>query len=286
MEEKQMKKALAVVLVLCMMLAAFPAFAESAGETAPAGSGLGDLLSGLLGGSENGEGNGSDLGSMLSGLVDELKKDGSGLVDKLKKEGSELGAKLKETLGGALKEKLMKELANPDSKLSGLLAGLATNMTKGGEADLGSILGMLLGGSAPVEGAETADDGETLEETLKRLNEEAEAETGDSVPGKKEAKSVEEFYGLWKDSKFTLLGEEYDMSDYNEGVFIGENTYYVTEDGKKSPDYQYPETAELTIVNGILKINSDGHWSNFVLTEDGTLVEPSGTLTIYLVRAE
>ena len=76
------------------------------------------------------------------------------------------------------------------------------------------------------------------------------------------------------------------MSEYNEGVFIGENTYYVTQDGQKSPDYQFPETAELTIVNGILKINSDGHWSNFVLTEDGSLIEPSGTLMICFIRAE
>jgi hypothetical protein len=134
--------------------------------------------------------------------------------------------------------------------------------------------------------APDTDDGETLEETMKRLNEEAKAETGDGVPGKKEAKSVEEFYGQWKDSKFTLLGEDYDMSEYNEGVFIGENTYYVTLNGEKSPDYLYPETAELSIGNGILKVNSDGHWTNFVLTEDGSMVQPSGTIQIYFVRAE
>ena len=51
-----MKKIVALMLVLCMMLAAIPVFAESAEEQAPAASGLGDLLSGLLGGSENGEG--------------------------------------------------------------------------------------------------------------------------------------------------------------------------------------------------------------------------------------
>ena len=291
-----MKKIVALILLLCMMLAAFPVFAESAGEKAPAGSGLENLLSGLLGGSENGEGKESDLGGMLSGLVDELKKDGaglvdkvtkdgSGLVDKLKKEVSELSSKLKETIGKTVKEKIEKELSNPDSKLASLLASFAQGISKGGDADLESILGLLFGGGTPVEGTDT-DDGETLEETMKRLNEEAKAETGDGVPGKKEAKSVEEFYGQWKDSKFTLLGEDYDMSEYNEGVFIGENTYYVTQDGQKSPDYLYPETAELTIVNGILKINSDGHWSNYVLTEDGSIVNPSGTMMIYLVRAE
>ena len=123
-----MKKIVALILILCLMMAAFPVFAESAGEKAPAGSGLENLLSGLLGGSENGEGKESDLGGMLSGLVDdhrklkanlpllvdELKKDGaglvdkvtkdgSGLVDKLKKEVSELSSKLKETIGKTLK---------------------------------------------------------------------------------------------------------------------------------------------------------------------------------------
>ena len=44
-----MKKIVALMLVLCMMLAAIPVFAESAEEQAPAASGLGDLLSGLLG---------------------------------------------------------------------------------------------------------------------------------------------------------------------------------------------------------------------------------------------
>ena len=295
-----MKKIVALMLVLCMMLAAVPVFAESAGEQAPAPSGWGDLLSGLLGGSEGGEGKGSDLGSAISGLVDELKKEAPGLVDKLTKEGSGLVDKLKKEasglldklkkegsgLGSKLKEKLEKELANPDSKLSKALAGFAAGMAKGGDTDLESLLGMLLGGSTPAEGADTADDDETLEETIQRLNEEAKAETGDSVPGKKEAKSVEEFYGHWKESKFTLLGEDYDMSEYNEGVFIGENTYYVTQDGQKSPDFLYPETAEMTIVNGILKINSDGHWSNFVLTEDGSIVEPSSTMMFWFVRAE
>ena len=236
--------------------------------------GLGDLLSGLLGG----EGKEGGLGSQLSGLVEELKKEG-------KEKISQLTSKLK----GKVMEVLLKELANPDSKLAALLAKLAAGKNKGSDdsAGIGSLLGALFGGgSTPDEGAETAEDGETLEETLDRLNKEAEAETGDSVPNKKNAQSVEDFYGLWKESKFVLLGEDYDMSEYGEGVFIGENTYYVTLEGKKSPDYLFPEAAELTLSNGILKINSDGHWSNFVLTEDGSIVEPSGGMLFYYVRAE
>ena len=76
------------------------------------------------------------------------------------------------------------------------------------------------------------------------------------------------------------------MSEYDEGAFIGENTYYVTVDGLKSPDYLFPETAELTIANGILKINSDGHWNNFVMTQSGEIVNPSGSILIYYARAE
>ena len=285
-----MKKIIALMLVLCMALAAVPVFAESAG-----GSGLGDLLSGLMGGSESGEGKEGGLGDLLSGLLGGEGKEGglgsqlSGLVEELKKEGKEKISQLTSKLKGKAMEVLLKELANPDSKLAALLAKLAAGKKDGSDdsAGIGSLLGALFGGgSTPAEGAETAEDGETLEETLDRLNKEAEAETGDSVPDKKNAQSVEDFYGLWKESKFVLLGEDYDMSEYDEGVFIGENTYYVTLEGKKSPDYLFPEAAELTLSNGILKINSDGHWSNFVLTEDGSIVQPSGTMLFYYVRAE
>ena len=285
-----MKKIIALMLVLCMVLAAVPVFAESAG-----GSGLGGLLSGLMGGSETGEGKEGGLGDLLSGLLGGEGKEGglgsqlSGLVEELKKEGKEKISQLTSKLKGKVMEVLLKELANPDSKLAALLAKLAAGKKDGSDdsAGIGSLLGALFGGgSTPDEGAETAEDSETLEETLDRLNKEAEAETGDSVPNKKNAQSVEDFYGLWKESKFVLLGEDYDMSEYGEGVFIGENTYYVTLEGKKSPDYLFPEAAELTLSNGILKINSDGHWSNFVLTEDGSIVEPSGGMLFYYVRAE
>lgn len=284
-----MKKIIALMLVLCMVLAAVPVFAESAG-----GSGLGGLLSGLMGGSETGEGKEGGLGDLLGLLGGEGKEGGlgsqlSGLVEELKKEGKEKISQLTSKLKGKAMEVLLKELANPDSKLAALLAKLAAGKKDGSDdsAGIGSLLGALFGGgSTPDEGAETAEDSETLEETLDRLNKEAEAETGDSVPNKKDAQSVEDFYGQWKESKFVLLGEDYDMSEYDEGVFIGENTYYVTLEGKKSPDYLFPEAAELTLSNGILKINSDGHWSNFVLTEDGSIVEPSGGMLFYYVRAE
>ena len=310
-----MKKIVALMLVLCMMLAAFPVFAESEGGAVPSGSGLGDLISGFLGGSESGEGTDSGLGGLISGFLGgsensegkegslkdlisgflggsesgEGKEGGlrsklSGLAEKLKEEAKEAAS----ALGAKLKEKVLKELSDPDSKLSSLVTKLAASLAKSDKMDVSSLLGLLAGGSKSTGdmAGETADEGETLEETIERLNKEAEAETGDSVPGKKAARSVEEFYGLWKETKFTLLGEDYDMSEYGEGAFIGENTYYVTLDGQKSPDYLFPETAELSIANGILKVNSDGHWSNFVLTEDGSMVQTSGSILIYYVRAE
>ena len=258
-----MKKLIAFTLVLCMMLAAFPACGETAGSR------LGVLLNGLLSGREGAEGEDGSLNSLLSGLADKLKKEG--------KEGaSALSAKVKEELTKALKD--------PDGKLKSLLSGLVKGLDTGDSADLKALLAVLLGGGESAEG--TAEDGETIEETLERLNKEAEAETGENVANRKDAESVEEFYGQWRESRFTLYGEDYDMGEYNEGVFIGENTYYVTIDGEKSEDYRYPETAELTIRDGILKINSDGHWSSFVLTQDGEMVEPTSSMVIYFVRVQ
>ena len=321
-----MKKTIALLLVLCMMLAAFPVFGESTAETAPTEAELEELLSGLLGGSESGqsgEGNGglgellsglmsgseggqsgegkSGLGDLLSGLMSGSEsgqsgedKSGigamlSGLVEKLKQEGKETVS----ALSSKVKEKLAKELANPDSKLSVLISSLMEKWVKGSMSsdeagmDLGSLLGGLLGGSeVPSAEGTSEEDDETIAETLERLNKQAEADTGDSVPGKKEATSVEEFYGLWKESKFTFMGEDFTMDEYNEGVFIGENTYYLTQDGKKSPDYTYPETAEVFIRDGVLKVNCDGHWTTYVMTQDGEIVSPGESLLFYYTRVE
>ena len=141
-----MKKIIALMLVLCMVLAAVPVFAESAG-----GSGLGDLLSGLMGGSESGEGKESGLGGLLSGLLGGEGKEGglgsqlSGLVEELKKEGKEKISQLTSKLKGKVMEVLLKELANPDSKLSALLGKLAAGKNKGSDdsAGIGALLGTL-----------------------------------------------------------------------------------------------------------------------------------------------
>ena len=121
---------------------------------------------------------------------------------------------------------------------------------------------------------------------MERLNQEAEADTGENVPNKIAAESVEEFYGTWTETKFSFLGEEYDASEFGEGIVIGENTFYVTENGEKAGDYQYSENVEMFIRDGVLKTKSEeGHWTTFVLTGDGEIVMSGSSLLFYYVRA-
>jgi len=264
------KKTVALMLVLCMMFAVLPAFAESTGDPEPTGSVLVELLSGLLG--EAGEKlKESDAGSALSGLLDVLKKDdgegSSGLLSKVK-------------------DLLSKVLKDPTGKFAALLSKIKEKLGSGDSADLGSLLGGLLGGGDTSAEPSQEDDDEDIEETMARLNREAEADTGDNVPDKKPAESVEEFYGYWKETKFVFNNEDYDMSDVDEGAFFAENTYYITQGGEKSPDYAYPETAELTIRDGVLKINSDGHWTTYVMTNSGEIVMSGSSLLCYFSRVD
>lgn len=281
-----MKKTIAVVLVLCMLSAVLPAFAESAGETAPKGPGLGELLGGLLSEAEK-KIKESEAGSKLFELLDEAEKkikesDAgsklSGLLDELKKgvgeKASELMPKLKELMSRVLKD--------PTGKFAVLLSKIKEKLGSGDSAGLGSLLGGLLGGGTTGEAA-TGDE-EDIEATIEKLNREAEADTGENVPDRKPAESVEEFYGHWKETKYVFNNEEIDAGDFGEGAYIAENTYYITMNGEKSPDYFYPETAELTIRDGVLKINSDGHWTTYVMTNSGEIVLSGSSLLCYFSR--
>ena len=283
-----MKKTIAVVLVLCMLSAVLPAFAESAGETAPKGHGLGELLGGLLSEAEK-KIKESEAGSKLFELLDEAEKkikesDAgsklSGLLDKLKKDvgegASELMPKLKELMSKALKD--------PTGKFAALLSKIKEKLGSGDSAGLESLLGGLLGGGTTGEAA-TGDE-EDIEATIEKLNREAEADTGENVPDRKQAESVEEFYGHWKETKYVFNNEEIDAGDFGEGAYIAENTYYITMNGEKSPDYLYPETAELTIRDGVLKINSDGHWTTYVMTNSGEIVLSGSSLLCYFSRVD
>ena len=154
-----MKKLIALFLVLCMTLTAVSVFAESAPSTS---SGLGDLLGGLLSSSGKGSGDGAGLGSLLGGLLSG-SGDGAG-------EGS---GKLSELLGGllggsgegsgkisALIAGLKEQLKDPNGKLGSLVNALKSKLSSAGSADLGSLLGSLLGGSGSTKGTGGADAGE------------------------------------------------------------------------------------------------------------------------------
>lgn len=279
-----MKKTVALILVLCMMAAAMPALAGSAGETPPTGSGLGELLSGLLQKAEE-KIKESDSSGILSGLIDQLKKGGgdiSGLLPQLK-------------------ELFSRVIKDPTGKFSALLSKLKEKLSSGGAVDLEALLGTLLGGGDTIDlkalagsllgGAGTSGESdesleEELAETIEKLNREAEADKGEFVPDMKQAESVEEFYGHWTETKIVFDNNEYDMSDAGEGAFFAENTYYITQNGEKSPDYPYPETAELTIRDGVLKICSDGHWTTYVMTTGGEIVLSGSSLLCYFKRAD
>ena len=201
-----MKKTIALMLILCMMFAALSAFAESAGDTEPKDSGLGELLSGILNEAEE-KIKESGEGSQLSGLMDELKKVGGADV-------SGLVSKLKELLSKAMKD--------PTGKFAALLDKINEKLGGGNAGDLGDLeglLGGLLGGS-DTSGESSTEIDEDLEETMARLNREAEADTGENVPDKKPAESVEEFYGHWKETKFVFNNEDFDMTDVGEGAFF------------------------------------------------------------------
>ena len=258
-----MKKTIALVLALCLLAAALPVIAESPRETRMIGSGLGGKLS-----------------DMLGGLKDKIKESKAGsalykLIDGLKDKGGEAAAKLV----SKLKELLSKVLKDPTGKIAALLLKAKEKLDSGNGSELEALLGGDTGETAP-------EDDEDIAETLERLNREAEADTGDSVPDKKPVESVEEFYGHWTETKIDFDGTEIDMSDEGEGAYFAENTYYITQNGEKSPDYLHPETAELTIRDGVLKVNSDGNWTTYVMTNSGDIVMTGSSFLVYFSRVD
>ena len=156
-----MKKLIALFLVLCMTLTAVSVFAESAPSTS---SGLGDLLGGLLSSSGEGSGDGAGLGSLLGGLLSSSGKgsgEGSGKISDLL--GGLLGGSGSGEGSGkisALIAGLKEQLKDPNGKLGSLVNALKSKLSSAGSADLGSLLGSLLGGSGSTKGTGGADAGE------------------------------------------------------------------------------------------------------------------------------
>ena len=193
-----MKKILAMILALCMMLTMVPALAES---TTPAGSET-PASEGLAG--EGGEGSG--LGALLGGLMGGGKEGGSlsnlikTLLEKLKESG--IGAKLSALLG---------QLTS-GSGLSGLLGGLTGGNGEGSGMDLSGLLG----------GLKMTDETETTEELPEAAEDAAGTEAAGTEPTQEEvaeflnglmtmftahaqapanavkADSMDQFVGVWK----------------------------------------------------------------------------------------
>ena len=320
-----MKKILSLILVLCMLVASVPVFAEAPESE----SGLLGLLSGLL--EDEGESQGSSLYYLMefiaglkmriAGNKTMIRAIVSFLVNKLAdKFGGKLGslAGLLGNLGGLSSEGSKSTGSTSDGlgALSGLLGSLSGMTAEGSESssgDLGALAGLLggLGGmtaegseassgdlgalesllgelmsadSSPENGKLSEEDQKAYDDLVTRTKEMVDKETGAGVPGKKEVDNIEEFFGNWKCTEMVIGGEASDMSEAEIGMCIGENMYYTTVSGKQD-ELTAGQSVEMKLENGVLKVKYGDFWSAYVLTEDGTLVEPDDGFEFRYVRA-
>ena len=319
-----MKKILSLILVLCMLVASVPVFAEAPESE----SGLLGLLSGLL--EDEGESQGSSLYYLMefiaglkmriAGNKTMIRAIVSFLVNKLAdKFGGKLGslAGLLGNLGGLSSEGSKSTGSTSDGlgALSGLLGSLGGMTAEGSESssgDLGALAGLLggLGGmtaegseassgdlgalesllgelmsadSSPENGKLSEEDQKAYDDLVTRTKEMVDKETGAGVPGKKEVDNIEEFFGNWKCTEMVIGGEASDMSEAEIGMCIGENMYYTTVSGKQD-ELTAGQSVEMKLENGVLKVKYGDFWSAYVLTEDGTLVEPDDGFEFRYVR--
>ena len=319
-----MKKILSLILVLCMLVASVPVFAEAPESE----SGLLGLLSGLL--EDEGESQGSSLYYLMefiaglkmriAGNKTMIRAIVSFLVNKLAdKFGGKLGslAGLLGNLGGLSSEGSKSTGSTSDGlgALSGLLGSLSGMTAEGSESssgDLGALAGLLggLGGmtaegseassgdlgalesllgelmsadSSPENGKLSEEDQKAYDDLVTRTKEMVDKETGAGVPGKKEVDNIEEFFGNWKCTEMVIGGEASDMSEAEIGMCIGENMYYTTVSGKQD-ELTAGQSVEMKLENGVLKVKYGDFWSAYVLTEDGTLVEPDDGFEFRYVR--
>ena len=294
-----MKKILSLILVLCMLVASVPVFAEASESE----SGLLGLLSGLL--EDEGESQGSSLYYLMefiaglkmriAGNKTMIRAIVSFLVNKLAdKFGGKLGslAGLLGNLGGLSSEGSKSTGSTSDGlgALSGLLGSLGGMTAEGVEAssgDLGaleSLLGELMSAdSSPESGKLSEEDQKAYDDLVTRTKEMVDKETGAGVPGKKEVDNIEEFFGNWKCTEMVIGGEASDMSEAEIGMCIGENMYYTTVSGKQD-ELTAGQSVEMKLENGVLKVKYGDFWSAYVLTEDGTLVEPDDGFEFRYVR--
>ena len=278
-----MKKVLALLRALCMVTAALPALAETAPAQTETQNKL-DKLMELIGElKERAQAYGYKISVILSLLKLQVKRwfnaekekaaaYFSGLKDRLSEKGGGFLSSLKDKLTGG---------KNKDGEKGGFLSSLKDKLTGDSETDLNGVLETLFS-----EGSDGKDDGLDLEATIARINEEAEKEFGENVPGKKEDVILVDFFGDWTYSKLVFDGETYDLGGDEEGLRIGEGTYILTSGGEKSPDYTRSEAVEMKLEKGALKILLDDMWTVLILTENGVLVNlMSGGMQVWYVRA-
>ena len=294
---KKMKKILALVLALCMMLTALPVFAETAESESEFS--LDGMFENVLNEDRSTEGKTFKLLQLFSVLKEKLAGKGeafsvivSSLVDKLLSKLDDGG--IISTLLTLLKSKLAG--SDTDRSLGGsgeggglgdMLGGLLGGSGEGGDmSGLTDLLGGFLGGSETEgESVWTEEDEAELQAMADEMNEKVKNETGGRIANKKEVAGIEEFYGDWACTRFNFDGTDYDMLDSGVGVFIGENTAYITENGAKASDNTFADTVEMTLENNVLKVLSDGKWTAYCLTEDGELVDLGASLLFYYVPA-
>ena len=286
-----MKKLFSLVLVVCMVMTACAAFAESSSgglsslfgglmggsQGSGEGGGLSSLFGGLMGGGESGQGGG--LADLFSGLMGGGENgQGGGLADLF---GGLMGGSQGSGEGGGLAD------------LFGGLMGGSEGGEGGGLADLfGSLMGGAQESELPVgdsttEAAPAEDDTAPAAEEA-QLTPEAEAglEALANVISEASpatyiaAESAEQFYGTWRMTGIIVNGYKFDMEALTEGeedpaymvLRLSEEVFDLFEAGEE-PAPKTITSSEL--VDGALKINffEDGQpeTANFMLTDDGEL---------------
>ena len=285
-----MKKLFSLVLVVCMVMTACAAFAESSS------GGLSSLFGGLMGGSQ-GSGEGGGLGSLFGGLMGGGESgQGGGLADLF---GGLMGGG-ENGQGGGLADLFGGLMGGSENGQGGGLADLFGGLmggSEGGEGGgLADLFGSLMGGAqeselpvgdSTTEAAPAADDtAPAAEEAQLTPEEQAGLDALASVISEASpatyiaAESAEQFYGTWRMTGIIVNGYKFDMEALTEGeedpaymvLRLSEEVFDLFEAGEE-PAPKTITSSEL--VDGALKINffEDGQpeTANFMLTDDGEL---------------
>ncbi len=293
-----MKKWMALLTALCVMLAFAAAPAESAGSESSASLSLGDLLNLFENGGDNQGGeNGGGLDGLLGGLLDgENGESLDGLLGGLL--GGENGESLDGLLGGLL------EGENGEG-LEGLLGGLLDGENgEGLEGLLGGLLGGengegldgLLGGLLEGENGEGLEGllgglrsagGEKADEVLGLIGALFSGERAAAPENRVSAAGMEAFYGVWELSR-VMVGEyalSADSLDRSAGIREGRLVISETGIGLRL-DGEDLQTQGIELTDGALKVTAGGTDMMLYLTDAGELCGCWSVLQMYFTKAE